>query len=320
MSKTITAFAPASVSNLGCGFDVLGFALDGPGDLVSARLDAGIHSLTIETIHGDKGILPRDPRENTAGIAVWALLEKISYAGPGIALTIDKKMPFASGIGSSAASAAAAVKAVNRLLGEPLNLMALLGCVIKAEAFISGSAHADNAAPALFGGMVLARSVNPLDILQLPVPEDLYYALLYPDVVIKTSEARDILPLSIPLKTAVHHWANTAALVHALHCADFDLLTRSMQDFIAEPLRSKNIPNFESLKQTALENGALTFNISGSGPAVFAFCRSGKDAADIAAKLLKVSRDKNVAGIAWSGAIRSKGAEILGVKNKNKRK
>ncbi len=311
MSNKVRAFAPASVSNLGCGFDVLGFALDGPGDVVTAQLDTGISSLTIEEICGDNGLLPRDPRENTAGIAVNALLKKTGYTGPGIALRIEKKMPFASGMGSSAASAAAAVMAVNHLLGKPLDQPGLLECVICSETFISGSAHADNAAPALMGGLLLSRSVDPPEVLNLPVPENLFYTLLHPWVEVKTREAREALPQSVSLKIAVKQSAHLGALVHALHCVDLGLLARSMQDFIAEPVRSVNIPHFEFIKKTALQNGALTFNISGSGPSVFSFCPSKSASEKVASALRDVCKIKGIKNEIWSGTIRRTGAEIL---------
>ena len=314
MIKSVTAFAPASVSNLGCGFDIMGFALDGPGDRVTARLNAA-GKLSIDSINGDGGLLPYDPQKNTAGIAVQALLNKRGGAAPGIVLDIAKEMPFASGMGSSAASAAAAVTAVNHLLGRPLDETALLECVIDAETFISGGAHADNAAPALLGGMILARSVNPPDIIRLPVPPALFYVLLYPQVEVKTSEARALLPRTIPLKSAVQQWANTAALVHALHRADLSLLARAMRDVVAEPLRRKNIPCFDLLAKTALGNGALTFNISGSGPAVFAFCPSLQLAGRVAGRLKDVCRQQGIAARAWFGRIRPNGAMVTDVEN-----
>ena len=312
MENGVSAFAPASVSNLACGFDVLGFALESAGDVVHARFDDSVETVVISDITGDDGRLPRAVRKNTAGMAVMALLEKIKPVPAGISLVIEKKMPFASGMGSSAASAAAAVKAVNHLLGDPLDETALLECIIAAEATISGGAHADNAAPALLGGLVLAREVDPPDILSLPVPEGLCYVLLHPRVAVETKQARQALPASIALKTGVSHWANTAALVHALHTADFALLARAMRDFIAEPLRRRYIPHYEAMKQAALEAGALTFNISGSGPAVFSFCSSRSTADRVARILTEFCDRERIDHGMFVGEIRSRGAVITG--------
>ncbi len=311
MKKSVTAFAPASVSNLACGFDILGFALQGAGDRVEAAFDESRQGITIAAIDGDGGRLPREPERNTAGIAVRALLNQLVVRPPGIVLRIKKEMPFASGMGSSAASAAAAVRAVNHLLGNPLDDTALLASVIHAEATISGGAHADNAAPALLGGLILARSAEPPDIIRLPVPENLCYALLHPRVTVETRQARQALPEKIALSTGVKHWANTAALVHALHVADLELLSRSMEDFIAEPVRRIHIPHYEELRERALAAGALSFNISGSGPAVFSFCSSEAGAARVVEAMGKLCRERGLGHETFTGAIRRQGAVVV---------
>ena len=312
MCKSVTVFAPASVSNLGCGFDVFGFAMQEPGDRVKVCLSAEEPDVHIAAIHGDEGRLPLDPAQNTASIAARKVLQKAGSRQK-ISLEIYKGMPFASGIGSSAASAAAAAMGVNVILGEPLDEKSLLECVIAAEAFISGSAHADNAAPALWGGVILSRCAgcNPPDVLKLPRPESLRYVLLYTPVPITTRQARAALPLSIPLKTAAGQWANTAALAHAFHQKDWALLSRCMVDAVAEPVRQGLIPHYAACRKAAMNAGALTFNISGSGPSLFSFTTDAQCAEDISAAWRAVCQSRNMEHKIWSGPIRPKGAEIV---------
>lgn len=306
----IKVFAPATVSNVACGFDVMGFAIEGLGDVVTARLEPGFSGIKIEKIIGDGGKLPYDIAKNTASIAVAKWMEKAGY-GKGVVLTIEKKMPFASGLGSSAASAAAAVRAVNLLRESPLDENRLLECVIHAEEAIGGTAHADNAAPALLGGFVLVRSLNPLDVIKLPVPTNLFCSVVHADVHISTGEARNALPLEIPLKTAVQQWANTAALVQALNSGDLALLARAMLDAVAEPVRAKNIPFYNEVKQAAAENGALASTISGSGPAMFAFSDSVEKAQAVASAMKNIYKAHNIKCLAFSGGIREAGAVAL---------
>ncbi|KAA3610199.1 MAG: homoserine kinase [Calditrichaeota bacterium] len=308
--KKISVFAPATVSNIACGFDTFGFAIEGPGDIVSATIDESFRGLKISKISGDEGRLPLDVSKNTAGIAVLALLDKIEYHG-GIDLQIEKKMPFASGLGSSAASAAAAVHAVNELLDQPLKKIELLPFIIKSETSIGGTEHADNAAPSLLGGFVLVRSLDPVDIINLPIPEDLHYAVVHPQVEINTGESRQTLPQNIPLKTAVKHWANTASIVQALNNGDLDLLSRSVEDFVAEPVRSKNIPFYAKAKNQAMSSGAIACNISGSGPSIFAFCDSIAAAQKVSSVMELVYKENEIGCTSYFGKIRRKGAEII---------
>lgn len=214
-----TAFAPATVSNVACGFDVLGFALDEPGDEVTATLTpAGVQ---IAGIEGDGGRLPRDAARNTAGVAARALLTKLGDPR-GVALTIRKGLPLSSGLGGSAASAVAAVVAVNALLGGKASRDTLLQCALEGERHGAGSSHADNIAPCLYGGFVLVRSANPPDIITLPVPPGLTAVVVHPDLEIETAKARALLGDTVPLCDAVMQWANLGAFVHALHTGDFD--------------------------------------------------------------------------------------------------
>ncbi len=310
MNKTISVFAPATVSNIACGFDTFGFAIDGPGDVVKATIDMSFSGVKILKISGDDGRLPLDVNKNTAGIAVQAFLNKIGSRA-GVILEIENKMPFASGLGSSAASAAAAVTAVNFLLEKPLKSMELLPFVIESETSIGGTAHADNAAPSLLGGFVLVRYLEPADVLNLPVPTGLYYAVVHPQVEINTSESRQALPGNIPLKTAIKHWANTAATVHALHTNNLEMLSNSLQDFVAEPVRSKSIPHYDQVKKSAIKSGALACNISGSGPSIFAFCDSFDKAKKVSEKMKSIYDDDEIACTVYYGKIRKNGAEIV---------
>lgn len=268
----IAAFAPATVSNVAAGFDVLGFALDQPGDVVLAALADGAGA-TIAEVSGDAGRLPREPGRNTASAAANALLAALGTR-QGIALTLHKGLPLASGVGSSGASAVAAVVAVNELLGRPADLDLLLRCAMAGEQAGCGAVHPDNVAPALYGGFVLARSADPPDIVRLPVPAGLAVAVLHPAIEVHTGTARALLGDSVPLQAAVRQWANVGALVSALHTGDLALLSRALEDHVAEPKRAGLVPGFYAIKAAALDAGALGCSLSGSGPSMFALARS----------------------------------------------
>jgi len=279
----IAAFAPATVSNVSCGFDVLGFALDAPGDMVIAAPspDAGV---VIREIQGDGGRLSREVAKNTAGAAVDALLHHFQLTR-GVALTIHKGLPLESGIGSSGASAVAAVVAVNELLGRPASTEVLLACAMQGEVAGCGAAHPDNVAPALLGGFVLARQVAPPDVVRLPVPEGLACALLHPHLSVNTGVSRALLGDTVPLKDAVRQWGNLGALVAALYTSDRALLSRSMVDLVAEPKRAVLVPGFHAVKQAAIDAGALGCSLSGSGPSIFALASSEADAQRVGAAM-----------------------------------
>ena len=277
-----TAFAPATVSNVACGFDVLGFALDEPGDEVTATLmPAGV---TIAGIEGDAGRLPRDAARNTAGVAAQALLNALGETR-GVALTIRKGLPLSSGLGGSAASAAAAVVAVNALFGGHASRDTLIRCALDGEALGAGSSHADNIAPCICGGFVLVRSANPPDIVTLPVPRGLTAVVVHPDLEIETAKARALLGTTVLLADAVRQWANLGAFVHAVHTSDFDLLSRSLEDTIAEPRRAPLVPGLALIKRAAADAGALGSSLSGSGPSIFALCRGDETAIRVAAAM-----------------------------------
>ena len=277
---SVTAFAPATVSNVACGFDVLGFALHEPGDMVTAAWSSA-SGVRIDDIVGDGGRLPRDAARNTAGVAARALL---AAAGErrGVALTIRKGLPLSSGLGGSAASAVAAAFAVNALVGARASLETLMACAFEGERIGAGSAHGDNIGPAVYGGFVLVRVANPPDVVRLPVPAGLTAVVVHPDLEIETAQARALLGTHVPLGDAIREWANLGAFVDALHRSDFDLLSRSLEDTIAEPRRAPLVPGLAAIKQAAADAGALGCSLSGSGPSLFALCRSAADGERVA--------------------------------------
>jgi homoserine kinase len=275
----VTAFAPATVSNVACGFDVLGFALESPGDEVTARFAAsGVH---IDGISGDSGRLPRDAGRNTAGVAAQALLTRLGERR-GVVLTIRKGLPLSSGLGGSAASAVASVVAVDGLVGARLPLDALMACAFEGERVGAGSAHGDNIAPSLYGGFVLVRQANPPDVIRLPVPRGLTAVVVHPDLEIETARARALLGDTVPLADAIREWANLGAFVDALHRADFALMARALEDTIAEPRRAPLVPGLAAIKRAALDAGALGCSLSGSGPSLFALCGDAATARRVA--------------------------------------
>lgn len=261
----IKIFSPATVANVACGFDVLGFCLDSVGDEMVIRKTnkKGIHITHIEGFD-----LPYEAEKNVAGVSALAMYDAI-HVDFGFEIEIYKNIKPGSGIGSSAASAVGSVFGMNELLNKPFNKTQLTEFAIKGEALASKCEHADNLAPALFGGFTLVKSVSPLQILEIPSPNDLYATIIHPQIEIKTSESRGVLPKEIPLNDAIEQWANLGSLVHALHTSDYDLISNSLNDVIIEPHRSKLIPHFDDVKKAALNAGALGAGISGSGPSIF---------------------------------------------------
>ncbi|MDE0446731.1 MAG: homoserine kinase [Spirochaetaceae bacterium] len=307
LPRRVTAFAPATVANVGSGFDVLGFAVERPGDTVEAHRRDG-RGVALLEVTGDGGRLPRDA-SNTAVVAAGRLLERLGEPF-GVDLVLHKGMPLASGLGSSAASAAAALRAVNRLAGDPLTAEELLPCALAAEQVAAGTGHADNAAPALMGGFVLIRSTAPLDLVRLPVPDGLAVALLSPDVEIPTEAARRILRKRIPLADAVSQWGNLAALVASLYAGDLALMGRSLHDLIAEPVRAVLIPGFAAVKEAALQAGAIGCSISGAGPAVFALAASLARAHAVAEAMRQAFADAGLTAAAYVSEISRAGPRI----------
>ena len=269
---SVTAFAPGGVGNVGPGLDILGLALAGEGDTVRAAWHEapGIHILAPG--HHE---LPSDPSRHTSGLAARAVLQLVDghrSARRGIALTVHKGLPLSGGQGGSAASAVAAAVAINGLLGNPLDRKTLIGACLAAEESVSGR-HADNIVPSLLGGIVLIRSLEPLDIVELPVPDELCVVVALPDQRLRTAEARAVLPEMVSRSVALHQAAQVGAMVAALALADYALLGRAIDDRIAEPVRAGLLPGFREAKEAALSAGALGSSISGSGPSAFALVR-----------------------------------------------
>jgi len=280
--EEIKVFCPATIANVSCGFDVLGVALDNVGDTMVIRKtqEKGIR---ITKLEGQD--LPMETLQNVAGVAGLALLEKSDYEG-GFEIEIYKKIKAGSGIGSSAASSTGAVWAMNELLGKPFSTLELVQFSMEGERLASGVAHADNVAPALFGGFTLVRSYSPLDIVPIHTPNDLYATVIHPQIEVKTSDSRKILKTNITLADGIKQWGNVGGLIAGLYTEDYDLIGRSLEDHIVEPIRSILIPGFDKVKSEALRAGALGSGISGSGPSIFAFSK-GIDTANKVATAIK---------------------------------
>ncbi len=266
--KSIRAFAPATVANVCCGFDILGFAVDAPGDEVKLTLrDDAIIKIT--SITGDDGKLPKEADRNTAGVAVISFLKALA-SEQGVDIELIKNLPLGSGMGSSAASGVAALVAINHLMGNPYTREQLVPHAMEAERIACGSAHADNVAPSLLGGFVLVRDYQPLDVIKISATEKLYCTLVHPHLELKTEDSRRVLRQSLALKDVITQSGNIAGLMIGLTKPDYALIGRSLKDVIAEPIRAAFIPGFDNLRKVAIESGALGCGISGSGPTIFA--------------------------------------------------
>ncbi len=290
MSKnSIKVFAPATVSNVGPGFDILGFALQTPGDEVILKL-TNSKGIKINKITGVKKKLPFNIYKNTATVALSSLMKKYGIK-EGIEVTINKKMGVSSGLGSSAASSVASVYGLNHLLNLKLKKKQLLPHALEGERISSGSIHADNVAPSLFGGFLLIRSYNPIDIIRIKSPDNLYCTIIYPQIEIKTNYARKILPKKVELSKVVQQTGNLAGLIYGLSSSNYDLISKSLTDVLIEPVRSKLILGFQEIQKSVISAGALGCSISGSGPSMFALSNSLSIAINIK-KAAKIVTDK----------------------------
>ena len=308
MSSGIKVFAPASVSNVGCGFDIFGFALNEPGDEIVAK-HSDKPGLTISEIIGAKGKLPFEIEKNTATVAAKAMLDELGiYDQVAIDFKIIKKMPFESGLGSSAASAVAGVMAVNELLKRPLEKRDLLPFAMKGEQAADKSWHADNVAPSLLGGFIIIRDNESLDVHRIPTPPGLMAVVVKPNVSISTLESRQALDQTVALSNHIRQSGNAAALVHAMYRGDFDLLSRSLQDLIIEPQRKDTIPFYEAVKASAYDQGCLGFNISGAGSSVFALCASSGIADKVSSAITNTWLENGIESKSWISSINHEGA------------
>lgn len=290
MPEGLRVFAPASVANVACGYDVLGFALEKPGDEIVVRKTNG-KGFRINKITGGK--LPYDVNKNTAGYAALKLLEYLKYDA-GIEMDIHKKMPFGSGLGSSAASAAAAVFAINELLKRPLTKAELLPFAVLGEQIADGAYHADNVAPSLLGGMVLIRDNETLDFHKIYIPNGIIAVVVHPHIEVLTKTSRGILRKEVLLTEHIKQSANLAGFILGMQTSNFELIKNSLQDIIIEPQRAHLIPHFYKVKDAALEEGALGCSISGAGPSVFALCDNSLIAERIGIKMEKIFVDHKI--------------------------
>lgn len=282
-TDTISIKSPATIANLVCGFDILGLALEEPYDIMTLE---NTDQPGLEIVHVDDHGLPTVPEQNVSGAALLAMMEELKDV-PKWKLTIDKRIKPGSGLGSSAASAAGAVFAANKLLGSPFGNEDLIRFAMFGEKVASGVKHADNITPCLLGGVTLIRSIHPLDIISLSAPE-LFITLVHPQIEVRTADARQILKKEVPLKQAIKQWGNIAGLVAGLMQGDHALIGRSLEDVIIEPVRSILIPGFEETKSRSLEAGALGGGISGSGPSIFMLSKDEKTAAAVEQEMKKV--------------------------------
>lgn len=302
--KKIKVFAPASVANMGCGFDVMGMALEGVGDEMEVGIEEG-YGLTIINESGVK--LPADIERNVITPAVIAFLDAYRKQMK-VEVRILKKILPGSGIGSSAASSVAAVYGLNELLGRPYTLKELIPFAMEGERLISGVAHADNVGPSLLGGIVFIRGYAPLDVIPLPLPASFCCTVVHPHIMISTKTAREVLPEKIPLREAITQWGNVGGLVAGLLLGDMELVGRSMKDVVAEPYRKHFIPLYDEMKAELLQQGALAVNISSSGPSVFALSDSMERAGELGQRMkahfeaLRIEADIYVSDVAGKGA------------------
>lgn len=303
----IKIFAPATIANLSCGFDVLGLCLDNVGDEMTVRK---IAEKTVRITRIEGADLPLEAEKNVAGVAALAMLHEWE-TDFGFEIEIKKNIKAGSGIGSSAASSAGAVFAINELLGKPYENKELVKFAMQGEKLASGSAHADNVAPALLGGFTLVRSYDPLDVIKIDAPEELFATVIHPQIELKTADARSVLKQNITLQNAVVQWGNVGGFVAGLYTKDYDLIGRSLQDKIVEPIRGVLIPGFDQLKSAAQSHGALGSGISGSGPSVFALSRGEKVAKDVATAMSSVFDNMKLPYEIHVSKINASGIKIL---------
>ena len=307
MRKKVRVFAPASIANMGCGFDVMGLALDEVGDILEMTATDGEG---ISILNETRVPLPSDIEQNV----ITPVIRKF-FAMTGLQAQIDvrvcQKIYPGSGIGSSAASSAAAAYGMNELFGGPLSEEEVVICAMEGENLASGGYHADNAAPAVMGGIILIRGYEPLDLIQLPVPGNFYCAMVHPGIVVSTKEARQILPKEVPLHDAIRQWGNVGGLVAGLYSGNIGLIGRAMQDYIAEPHRKQFIPGFDELRAKLLDAGAMAMNISGSGPSVFALTDRREIAQKASEILLAHFNGRGIEAETYVVKVSNKGAKLL---------
>ncbi len=305
--ESIKIFAPNTVSNVGCGYDVLGFAIDGIGDEIeiTKRDDS---QLVITKIEGAD--IPLDSETNVATVAVRAYLAAVE-SDQGFDISIKKGINPGSGLGSSACSSVGAVFGANELLGKPFSTNELVRFAMEGERSSSGDAHADNVAPSMLGGFTVVRSYDPLDIFNIPFPEELLAIVIYPEVEVKTSFAKSILKKQVPMKDAIRQWGNMAGLISGLMSSNFERIGVSMEDRVAEPARGLLIPLYEDVKKAALDAGAVGYTISGSGPTSFGFAADSATAEKIRKIGAEIYESNGIQCRSFVSPISQKGARVI---------
>jgi homoserine kinase len=308
MTLYATAFAPASVANVAIGFDILGFAVDALGDRVTvSRRDAP--GVGIKAVRGIAGDLPLDPERNTAGRALLAMQEALNL-GFGFEMEIDKGIPLGSGLGGSAASAVGAVVAANALLPQPCTKLELLKFAMQGEVVASGSVHADNISPSLFGGLVLTVGIDNPRVKRIPVPEGVRALIIHPHMFLSTKDARSILSRSVDLSDFIWQTANLAGFISGCYTNDLDMIRASFEDVVIEKQRQALIPGFSEVRLASLEAGALGCSISGAGPTMFAWALESRAPAVLEAMRAEFAR-RSIEVDTWIVNLHSGGARVI---------
>lgn len=306
---SIKVFAPASVANVSCGFDILGFPIKNIGDELEVKFnDSG--KINITDIKGFAGNLSLKADKNVCGVIARAMLDAVNEKR-GIDMVLTKGVLAGSGMGSSAASSAATAYALNKLLNSPFSTKELIPFAMLGEKLASGTAHADNVAPALLGGFTLVRTYDPLDIIQLPVPSELYVVILHPQVELLTEMSRNVLRKNVRLNTAVKQMGNIAGFVAGLYSSDYELISRSMEDYLVEPMRSVLIPGFDIITTHAKRAGALGSGISGSGPSIFALCKGKEKAMKVTEVMTQKAKEIKLDFLIHMSKLSTQGTKVI---------
>ncbi len=314
MKNTVSVFAPATVANVAVGFDILGFPFDAVGDIITvSKIERP--EVIISTISGTTEIIPLDATKNVSGVVLIELMKQLNLSH-GFEITIEKGIPLGSGMGGSAASSVGALVAANELLGNPLDKNQLLKLSLLGEKTASGAAHGDNVTPCLFGGLTLTRSLDPVDVVQIPVPDSIFAVLVHPHFRLDTSVSRSVLRTNLPVSDFVKQSANLAGFISGCYRNDLDLIRRSLKDVLIEPKRAPLIPGFDLAKEAALSSGALGCSISGSGPSFFAWCDGKESAEKVRQHVVEAFAKETIQSDSWVGKISPHGAKVIEVKEK----
>lgn len=306
--KNIRVFAPATVANVGCGFDTMGFAFEGAGDIIKMELNNKVGD--IEYLNKSGVDLPSNIEENIMTPTLRAMFAASNYKG-GVKVTIEQKIIPGSGIGSSASAVASASYAFNQLIGNKFSNNELIDFALEGECMASGSKHADNVAPAVLGGFVLVRDYSPIDIVEINMGSKIYCAVVHPHIEVKTKDSRAVIKSDLPLSVAIRQWANLGAMISGLGSGNYSLIGRAIKDYIAEPYRKKFIPGYMILKEECIKAGAIGANISGSGPSVFALCASLEDAKNVSKTMDAHFKRLNIPADVYASAISNKGTRVI---------